>query len=545
MSTSGKIYRFTLSAVGAFHALFGIAALTFMIGSGPYLYGYAFVLAIMLVGAVIGSRGLSPRFLRHPDGQLEGLGCLLALCVLGGASFLAGGYLGGMFEARGLENGIVYGMAPGGLLLGLMASFVLPVLIFMTAHNGGTVTQPDGAEAPSPAMTKARRDKLQAAQVKAAVAEAWPALGALPKLTARLHWLVLRLAGLLALAPAIYIAHWFFTDAPEGVGLVPEGRRAGKLVLVLVVGAIACAVPSRIGRSGAFFVPFRFRHWLAAGVLPAPLVAALLYLTLPAYPAIVPHPIAVDVALLRLEISLAVGACLLLLPLATLIMVPDLAAAMTEEPALRPYSASSAPSDMPAVAKKDIRRGALPEPKMPALGAAMKLYVTADWLVMRLLGLGLLGTGYLLWQMMEANRELPQRALSWGLEPLHALVGYAVVGALMAVPFLLPRFVVAPRHVLGGLIKAFLLVGTGFVLLPVVPTAVELLTDDKYHATLLAIAPIVFKSAMGVAVTGAILTSFFRQLGHAPKTDYLGKPMIELSQSELRNLRAARMGINT
>ncbi|MDB2407618.1 hypothetical protein N9W17_03690 [Jannaschia sp.] len=239
------------------------------------------------------------------------------------------------------------------------------------------------------------------------------------------------------------------------------------------------------------------------------------------------------------------GMSSLVLIVTSLIVISRPVKVVRKNEALRPYSASTAASDVPDVPKKkDLRAAAIPEPKLPAMGALMKLYVAADWLVLRLLGLGLLGTGYLLWQMMEVGRVLPQLALNYGFPSLYALIAYCTLGAFLAVPFLLPKMIVAPRHVVGGMVKAGLLVIAGFVLRPVIPTAVNLLADEKYHATLMFLAPKVFNAVVGVAITSALFISFFRQLGRTPKTDYLGKPMIEMSQTELHRLREARMGIN-
>ncbi|MGB3407947.1 MAG: hypothetical protein WBA67_10675 [Jannaschia sp.] len=212
--------------------------------------------------------------------------------------------------------------------------------------------------------------------------------------------------------------------------------------------------------------------------------------------------------------------------------------------ALRPYS-SQRVSDMPAVGRsKDIRKGKLPEPKLPSIGAAMKLYVAADWLVMRLLGLALLGVAYTIWTLLEIGRELPLIPLSYGQDPKTMMIVYGVLGMFMAVPFLLPRFLTAPRTVAGGLAKAVLLVVTVLFLLPALHVMIDLHTPPIYHATLHATVPNVFKAIAGIAVTSALLISFFRQLGATPKVDYTGKPIVVLSETDLRELRAARMGNN-
>ncbi|GIT92075.1 hypothetical protein JANAI62_25330 [Jannaschia pagri] len=214
---------------------------------------------------------------------------------------------------------------------------------------------------------------------------------------------------------------------------------------------------------------------------------------------------------------------------------------MVTQPAkLQPHTDPRHVETPPEERKPDMSKGKLPEPKLPSIGAAMKLYIAADWIVMRLLGAGLLWTGYVLWQLIEAERWSRVAALSYGQNPMHALYAYAGIGALMATPFLLPRFITAPRHVAGGLLKAMLLVGSALVLLPMLHVAIELYTPDLYWATLHATVPSVFKGVAAVAVTSALLISFFRQLGSTPKVDYSGKPVMILSGQQLKDLRDAR-----
>ncbi|PWJ15867.1 hypothetical protein [Jannaschia seohaensis] len=305
--------------------------------------------------------------------------------------------------------------------------------------------------------------------------------------------------------------------------------------------------------------PTRWFHFFGVGVwlilLSAPLVAAigaapfgfaLAEQQFVLAPEQVADVIAVAVSEARGQVMatiLGAIASLGLIASTAFVISRPLPSTLVEAP-LPPYSATTAVPTVPEVPKKDMRRGTLPEPKLPATGALMKLYVAADWLVLRLLGAGLLGTGYLLWQMIQADRQLPQLALSYGFDPLHALIGYCAFGALMAVPFLLPRAIVAPRHVIGGLIKAALLLVAGYVLRPVLPTAINLLVDDKYHATLNYVGPIAFNAVIGVAVLSALLISFFKQMGKTPKTDYLGKPVIEMTPADLQRLRRARMELN-
>ncbi|MFO6463333.1 hypothetical protein ACK8OR_02985 [Jannaschia sp. KMU-145] len=215
-----------------------------------------------------------------------------------------------------------------------------------------------------------------------------------------------------------------------------------------------------------------------------------------------------------------------------------------QKPSARPVAATTTrTSDMPAVAKElpPIPKRVAKRAQLPAIGAAMKLYLVADWLVLRLVGLGLLGTAYMLWLMIEAERTSRAAQLSYGQDPMHALYAYAGLGTLLALPFLMPGFLSRPNHVAGGLAKAVLLVVSAFLLLPALHLAIDLFTPDIYHATLHLTVPNVFKAVAGIAVTSALLISFFRQLGGLPKMDGMGNPKIEMSPAEMRDMRIARM----
>ncbi|WP_179380008.1 hypothetical protein [Jannaschia marina] len=181
------------------------------------------------------------------------------------------------------------------------------------------------------------------------------------------------------------------------------------------------------------------------------------------------------------------------------------------------------------------------EKKLPALGAAMKLYIAADWLMLRLMGLGLMATAYMMWTMIEGGRVARAEALAYGKEPMTAVYVYVVVGAILALPFLLPRRIARPHNVIYGLLKAVLLVGAAFVLIAPLNIAIVTFTPDIYHATLEETVPRLFKAICGVAVTSALLISFFRQLGGLPAVDYKGDPKVQMSSSQLHDLRKARM----
>ncbi|WP_139176671.1 hypothetical protein [Jannaschia faecimaris] len=193
---------------------------------------------------------------------------------------------------------------------------------------------------------------------------------------------------------------------------------------------------------------------------------------------------------------------------------------------------------MPVKERKPVR---LPEKKLPALGAAMKLYIAADWIILRILGLGLMATAYMLWTMIDDGQTFQAEALAHGKDPLTAVYVYGGVGALLGIPFLLPGRIARPKNVGYGLIKAVLLVGAAYVLIVPMDVAIVTFTPDIYHPTLIETVPRLFKAICGIAVTSALLISFFRQLNGLPAVDYKGDAKVTLTAAQLHDLRKARM----
>ncbi|MCK0166592.1 hypothetical protein MWU52_03415 [Jannaschia sp. S6380] len=211
--------------------------------------------------------------------------------------------------------------------------------------------------------------------------------------------------------------------------------------------------------------------------------------------------------------------------------------------ALSQRGARPAPTT-PAGSLPELHRTVAPAHRsnLPAIGAAMKLYILADWFVLRLMGLGLIAAAWLLWQMVQDGRLAEAGTLTYGYDAMNAVYVYAGLGALLAVPFLLPGRIAAPRHVGWGLVKSALLVAAALFLIPPIHVAIETFTPNVYHAALMPTVPPLFKAITGVAVTSILLISFFKQLGTLPKTDYKGDPVVNVSSDQLRAMRAARMG---
>jgi hypothetical protein len=214
-----------------------------------------------------------------------------------------------------------------------------------------------------------------------------------------------------------------------------------------------------------------------------------------------------------------------------------------------PSMKRAAPSDMPdpkdptrTVPTKTKRPGKIPEKKLPALGAAMKLYIVADWTMLRLMGLGLMATAYLIWTLIQADRTGQAELLSHGKAPMTALLVYGGIGAILCLPLLLPQAIARPKNVIFGMVKAILLVAAAYVLIEPMNLAIVEFTPKIYHPTLIETVPRLFKAICGVAVTSALLISFFRQLNGLPAVDYKGDAKVHLSPEQLYDLRKARMG---
>lgn len=179
---------------------------------------------------------------------------------------------------------------------------------------------------------------------------------------------------------------------------------------------------------------------------------------------------------------------------------------------------------------------------LPSIGAAMKLYVVADWVVLRALGAGLLGVAWMLWTAQEAGRAGDVTALSRGLEPAIAIYAYAVLGALLLLPVALPMGLASPRHVFGGLLKAVMLVGAAWALMDPLDVAIDAYATEPYRPTLHAAVPKLFKAIAGIAVTSALLIAFFRQLSRPVRIDHTGAAIHVLSPAEMAAMRRERMG---
>ncbi|MBM2576494.1 hypothetical protein JQC91_09255 [Jannaschia sp. Os4] len=177
---------------------------------------------------------------------------------------------------------------------------------------------------------------------------------------------------------------------------------------------------------------------------------------------------------------------------------------------------------------------------IPAIGPMMGAYAAADWLVMRALGLAAFGAAYLQWQVLQSDAAVVDYLQIDLVAVEHQMWLYVAMGVALAVPFVLPRYISRPHRVLGGFLKAAVIVVAAYMLLPTATAVIEAYTPNAYHGVLLAAVPKVLKAVCGIAITAALLTSFFKQLGALPKEDG-PDAKVKIAEDDLRALRHARL----
>ena len=530
-------YRSALKLFGAAHLSLGLWWIGQMIANPPLAYGWLCVLVLLGVGALLASDMLCPNLLARPRRWYAILAAMVLLSILGAATCLSGIFIGNVLDRRGGENMFLLGAAPGALLtlasltvLPLVARFGRPTDTGAKLDGGGTISSWHRINA----LARRRAD----AEELAAPDRGWALVLSILEAVSRALCCLLATITMALWLRAWWVNHPSFDLLTLDIAI---GSQVMAAAIVTIVTAFA-ALPLKIvaprilrprsgreasGRAFAIFTSGAIAYVLAPrlaaiGMWPTPLLPLVDHL----------QPIVVAAVLLSSLTGFLLAR--------TGPRLEDLYAALDQGTPIH------ADSDLPRVvrtekAKTPKRLKAPTEAKIPALGFAMKLYVIADWVVLRALGAGLVGTGYMLQQMMAAGRTSRVEPLVWGQEPLHALWAYYMVGALLLVPVLLPRWIARPCHVAGGLAKAALLVVVGFLLMRPLEMAIILYTDDMYHATLAATVPRLFKATAGVAITAALITSFFRQLGTSPRQDHTGRPIEMLSADELRKMRHGRM----
>ncbi|MEO0859014.1 MAG: hypothetical protein AAFY65_00270 [Pseudomonadota bacterium] len=538
-------YRLLLALVGIVYAARPLYQLWVMYESGVIALGTElYVAAAACAAPLLLASPIMFAAIKAPSRWYHFFAVFIAIVVLTAVSELPTGLIA--LEA-GFALDAPIGLIGLAMLVGValtLATLVMAIVSIMTAPTKG------GAEPDAPPREMSRREKRKVLTdlTRLATIDAYDNMSAAARMTANLHNYIITIGAVFAFVGMAFITYWHFTGLPQADQVLGWSDRSTKFVLMaLAISAVLAFGVGETRTSGGLFVPLTLRHWLIESVVPALGLGGLLYLALPAAPMIYFHNVTALMAEKHYELAMAVTLCGIILPFATWTMTPKVDLSLPSEDALRPYS-TKRQNDVPEVKKLSKKERAklqsaatVDDGKLPTIGAAMKLYIGTDWIVMRLLGMGLLATAYLQWTFIQQGREFFATQLAQGLDPMHALYFYAGFGALLAVPFMLPLFIVRPSHVIGGLVKAGILVAAGLILLPMTHVAIDMFFTDLYRPTLHATVPRLFKAIMGVAVTSALLISFFRQLGKTPKVDYMGRAMREYSAQELSDMRRARM----
>lgn len=173
-------------------------------------------------------------------------------------------------------------------------------------------------------------------------------------------------------------------------------------------------------------------------------------------------------------------------------------------------------------------------------GGLIRSYSVASWVILRLYGASFAYIAYLGLQWKETDHP-SLAALSYGLDPLIVIGAMAFVGICLLVPFLTPRFMAVPDRVSMGAVKALVIAALSVWLYLGLGTVLTsgIISHGREFAALL---PMLLKAVAGMAITGAILISFAKQLtkAEAKRSQVVETPQ-PMAMQDLRALRQARM----
>lgn len=180
-------------------------------------------------------------------------------------------------------------------------------------------------------------------------------------------------------------------------------------------------------------------------------------------------------------------------------------------------------------------------------GRFYRLYVAADWLTMRLVGLGLLLVAATLWQLVRRGQGDLAAALTFDQPAQLVFYAYGAIGAMLVVPVVLPGPFHAPKGPGEGLCKALLALLAGVALARAVgvlwPGAVTAAWDVGLPAALAALPAGALvtglKVAFALVALGAVAVPMARRAAGL-RYDLEGRPVLSLTGQELRQLRLAR-----
>lgn len=182
-------------------------------------------------------------------------------------------------------------------------------------------------------------------------------------------------------------------------------------------------------------------------------------------------------------------------------------------------------------------------------GGAMRAYVIASWVILRLYAAAFAGCAWVVFEWSRLDHPaLPD--LLFGLDASAVMTGLGMLAVLLGLPFLTPRFIATPQNVFLGLLKAVVLIGLAYLLL--IYSAVIFDTWHSHLGTVLKqAAPLVIKSIVVLAVTGAIFVGLLNSLQATPTHKTRKKKPrsawearlegLDLQGNVLRDMRKSRM----
>jgi hypothetical protein len=477
---------------------------------------------LVLVGAFLAVPWWLPRGLRHPSARAD----WIWIGVLAVGAWAATGMVAPFVETLAPEVVVPPYAVPG--------AAVLLVLLAALAMVRATElqTRPDPSEAD---------DIDEAEQIASEAASTRTVLG--------LHNATLAVAGIATLMTGAGILRLLQLD-PELFARLgqpgPIGVVRALAVFAILAGVslfVAQAMPRAVSRPSRPLHVLAVYGWLALLALPALLAFVAVPLGLPSMigPGAYLAGLRTNLALLAVLPGITATAWIGLGAL-TVLLATTVGTIATSPRRARADAAQEAEAAPPRRVLPPVPRALRPRPWPVRL--AVMAFRGVDWLVLRLLGAGLLGGAWVLWSTLQAERPAEETGLTWGQDPLHALALYAALGLVLAVPLLLPRTVLVPGNVVMGLVKATLIAGSAVLLMPALAPLAAFLPPDAVPPALLSEAPLALRVAAAFSVALAVLDGLVGQFGRKRRLDYAGRPIIELTPDELRQLRLSRMGWN-
>ncbi len=171
-------------------------------------------------------------------------------------------------------------------------------------------------------------------------------------------------------------------------------------------------------------------------------------------------------------------------------------------------------------------------------GGLIKTYAALSWIILRLYALAFLGLAYIAVQWLDVANPL-LATLSFGFDPLRAIVVLAFVGTFLLLPPLTPGFLRTPRSIIAGALKSVIIVGFTYYLSLTVPLVLQTGLVPN-GAELASLVPLTLKSIAATAITGSILVACSQQLSRA-RLKARGLAANAAAPQELRHLRHLRM----